>query len=57
MPQFIREIANSRFPRKTQFQIVDHTLNLSQFHKNHDENGFFKIYQNDWFCGIRHRKM
>ena len=24
--QFIREIANSRFPRKTQFQIVDHTL-------------------------------
>ena len=31
MPQFIREIANSRFPRKTQFQIVDHTLKYRIF--------------------------
>ena len=29
MPQFIPEIANSRFSRKIPFQIVDHTLKYS----------------------------
>ena len=29
MPQFIPEIANSRFSRKIPFQIVDHTLKVT----------------------------
>ena len=31
MPQFIQEIANSRFSRKIPFQIVDHTLKEVKF--------------------------